>query len=103
MCKYNEIETTHHQKQKHCIYNTHNLGSTIRPELRSQQYTGDVTKLWSERRLYPVYRNVYNKQGNQNLFSYIFIVSKGSCRSRRFENIFIALVETNVLWYNACV
>jgi len=103
MCKYNKIETTQHQKQKHCIYNTHDLGSTIRPELRSQKYTGDVTKLWSARRLYPVYRNVHNKQGNQILFSYIFIVIKGSCRSRRFENRFVAVVVTNVLWYNACV
>lgn len=74
MFKYNKIETTQLQKQKHCIYNTHSLGSTIRTELRSQKYTGDVTKLWSARRLYQAYSDVYNKQGNQILFSYIFIV-----------------------------
>ena len=74
MCKYNKIETTQHQKQKHYIYNTHNLGSTIQPEMRSQKYTSDVTKLWSARRLYPVYRNVRNEQGNQILFYYVFIV-----------------------------
>jgi hypothetical protein len=105
MCKYNKIEYTQHQKQKHCIYNTHNLGSTIRPELSSQKYAGEVTKLWSARRLYQVYSDVYNKQGRQILSSYIFIVRviKGSCRSCGFEHRLVALVENNVLWYNACV
>jgi len=103
MCKYNKIETTQRQKQKHCIYNTHSLGSTIRPKLRSQKYTGVFTKLWSARRLYPVYRDAYNKQGNQMLFSYIFIANQGSSHVRRFENRFVALVEINILGYNACI